>query len=56
MTPPPSSDASSVSLPPPEKKVRWGRYFILGLGLGVFVHYLLYRISLPVEPFIYVSF
>ena len=31
-------------------------HFILGLVLGVFFHYLLYRIFLPAEPFIYVSF
>jgi hypothetical protein len=29
---------------------------LLGLLLGVFIHYLLYRISLPLEPFIYASF
>lgn len=28
----------------------------LGLVLGSFFHYLLYRIYLPVEPFIYVAF
>lgn len=28
----------------------------LGLVLGFFFHYLLYRIYLPVEPFIYVAF
>lgn len=28
----------------------------LGLLAGVFFHYLLYRISLPTEPFIYSSF
>ncbi len=28
----------------------------LGVGLGFFLHYLLYRLSLPVEPFIYVAF
>jgi hypothetical protein len=31
-------------------------YFGLGLVLGFFFHYLLYRIYLPVEPFIYVAF
>jgi hypothetical protein len=29
---------------------------LVGLGLGVFLHYLLFRLSLPIEPFIYVSF
>jgi hypothetical protein len=28
----------------------------LGLVGGVFLHYLFYRLSLPIEPFIYVSF
>ena len=30
--------------------------FATGLLLGAFLHYLLYRISLPVAPFIYVAF
>jgi type VI protein secretion system component VasF len=30
--------------------------FALGTVLGVFLHYLLYRFSLPIEPFIYVAF
>jgi len=30
--------------------------FLLGLTLGAFLHYLLYRVGLPVEPFIYVAF
>jgi hypothetical protein len=29
---------------------------LLGLTMGVFFHYLLYRLSLPSKPFIYVSF
>jgi hypothetical protein len=28
----------------------------LGLATGVFAHYLLYRLSLPTEPFIYAAF
>ena len=28
----------------------------LGLATGVFMHYLLYRLSLPTEPFIYAAF
>ena len=28
----------------------------VGLGLGVLFHYLLFRLSLPVQPFIYVAF
>jgi hypothetical protein len=31
-------------------------YFMLGIVGGVFFHYLLYRIFLPTEPFIYVAF
>ncbi len=30
--------------------------FLAGLALGVLCHYLLYRMSLPVEPFIYAAF
>jgi len=30
--------------------------FVIGIALGVFFHYLLYRISLPSEPFIYFAF
>lgn len=29
---------------------------LLGLALGFFLHYLCYRLFLPVEPFIYVAF
>jgi hypothetical protein len=29
---------------------------VLGLTIGVFLHYVLYRLSLPVQPFIYVAF
>lgn len=45
--------------PPPEPiagGARIARLFALGVVLGLFLHYLLYRISLPVEPFIYVAF
>jgi hypothetical protein len=28
----------------------------VGLALGVFLHYVLFRLTLPVQPFIYVSF
>lgn len=27
-----------------------------GIVIGIFMHYFFYRLSLPVEPFIYVSF
>jgi hypothetical protein len=47
--------------PPPVAPPRIARAtllwrFALGAVLGVFLHYLLYRISLPIEPFIYVAF
>ena len=29
---------------------------LLGLAIGVFIQYLLYRLFLPVQPFIYVAF
>jgi hypothetical protein len=31
-------------------------YFALGLVVGVFFHYLLFRLGLPVKPFIYAAF
>jgi hypothetical protein len=30
--------------------------FALGITIGFFLHYLLYRLSLPAEPFIYAAF
>lgn len=30
--------------------------FALGLIVGVFFHYLLFRLGLPIKPFIYVAF
>ena len=36
--------------------IRFLIHFVLGVALGLFFHYLLYRIYLPVEPFIYVAF
>jgi hypothetical protein len=38
---------------------RAARHFIsllVGVAAGVFFHYLLYRLTLPVQPFIYVAF
>ncbi len=32
------------------------RLFAIGFVAGVFFHYVLYRLSLPLQPFIYVSF
>ena len=29
---------------------------IVGLAIGVVFHYLLFRLTLPVQPFIYVAF
>lgn len=45
--------ASWTNLPPALRLL--GR-FVLGVAIGVLLHYLLYRISLPVQPFIYVAF
>jgi hypothetical protein len=36
--------------------LRWLGSFFLGCAAGVVFHYALYRMSLPVEPFIYMSF
>jgi hypothetical protein len=38
------------------KWLRWLVSFLLGCAVGVILHYTLYRISLPVEPFIYMNF
>jgi hypothetical protein len=35
---------------------RWLLSFLVGCVLGVLFHYMLYRLALPVEPFIYVAF
>jgi hypothetical protein len=34
----------------------FGVSLMLGIAGGVFLNYLIYRLSLPTEPFIYVSF
>jgi hypothetical protein len=39
--------------------VKWVRRlgsFLLGCAVGVLLHYVLYRIGLPLEPFVYVAF
>ncbi|VTR93912.1 unnamed protein product [Gemmata massiliana] len=39
--------------------IRYARYlfsFVLGLGVAVVLHYALFRMTLPIEPFIYMSF
>jgi hypothetical protein len=35
---------------------RWIVSFALGCVIGVLLHYMLYRLALPLEPFIYVAF
>jgi hypothetical protein len=35
---------------------RWLLSFLLGCAAGVIFHYALYRMSLPLEPFIYMAF
>ena len=36
--------------------IRHGFSLLVGLVLGVVFHYLLFRLTLPVQPFIYVAF
>lgn len=36
--------------------VRHALSLLVGLAVGVFFHYLLFRLTLPVQPFIYVAF
>jgi hypothetical protein len=36
--------------------MRWAFSFVLGCLIGVLFHYVLYRMSLPIEPFIYMAF
>jgi hypothetical protein len=36
--------------------LRWVGSFLLGCAVGAVLHYALYRMSLPVEPFIYMAF
>ena len=38
------------------KAMRYILSFILGCMIGALFHYALYRISLPMEPFIYMAF
>jgi hypothetical protein len=42
-----------TALPAP---LRLAGRFLLGLAIGWLFHYILYRFSLPVQPFIYVNF
>jgi hypothetical protein len=36
--------------------VRQGVSLLVGAAVGLFLHYLLFRLTLPVQPFIYVNF
>ncbi len=36
--------------------IQLGTRFLIGLCIGVLFHYLLYRFSLPIKPFIYAAF
>jgi hypothetical protein len=38
------------------RPVRWLLSFALGCLVGAVLHYALYRMGLPVEPFIYMAF
>jgi hypothetical protein len=38
------------------KYLRWLWSFLLGCCVGVVFHYALYRMGLPVQPFIYMAF
>jgi hypothetical protein len=59
-------ESTPPNSPPPSPETRqsplWARVarsavaLLLGFAIGVFFHYLLYRFSLPQQPFIYVSF
>lgn len=44
---------SSSRLPAPVALLAW---FAWGAILGLFLHFVFYRVSLPVEPFIYAAF
>jgi hypothetical protein len=39
-----------------KKAVKFGFSFLLGVLVGALLHYTLYRMSLPIEPFIYMAF
>ncbi len=38
------------------KVLRWIVSFLVGCWVGLLFHYLLYRMGLPIEPFIYMAF
>jgi len=54
----PASENYEKSLAPMSARRLFWAVFSLAAGAvgGVFLHYLIYRLSLPTEPFIYVSF
>jgi hypothetical protein len=39
-----------------KRVARWLLSFAIGCALGILVHYVLYRMTLPVQPFIYTAF
>jgi len=41
---------------PKPSLLRHGLSLVVGVAVGIFLHYLLFRLTLPVQPFIYVSF
>ena len=41
---------------PTRRRLKAWTALLLGLLIGVFFHYLLYRYALPAKPFIYVAF
>jgi len=38
------------------KPIRIFVSLLLGIAVGVLLHYVLYRMGLPIEPFIYMAF
>lgn len=38
------------------KSMRIVASFVLGCAIGVLLHYVLYRMGMPIEPFIYLAF
>ncbi len=36
--------------------LRWLFSLLLGILVGIILHYTLYRMGLPIEPFIYLAF
>jgi hypothetical protein len=54
----PTSSPDLTLKPPSLAATIFWRAVSLAFGLagGVFLHYLIYRLSLPTEPFIYVGF